>query len=121
MKLENRRSRCTARFAEGQVREKLYRRKRFCCWIRLASLFFLLFRSAEVWAQHQVSGTVRDAGSGEPLPGVNVVVKGTTLGTATDLDGRYRLVVPSPQDTLVFSFVGYETREEPIAGPVWWR
>lgn len=94
---------------------KAYRGKRLGWCMGMVGLFWF-FGSANVWAQQQVSGTVRDAASGEPLPGVNVVVKGTTLGAATDLDGRYRLVVPSLQDTLVFSFVGYETREEPIAG-----
>ncbi len=63
-----------------------------------------------------VSGTVTNAESGEPLPGVNVVVQGTTIGTATDAQGRYSLSVPSLQDTLVFSFVGYEAQEVPIAG-----
>lgn len=94
---------------------KAYRGKWLGWCMGMVGLFWF-FGSANVWAQQQVSGTVRDAASGEPLPGVNVVVKGTTLGAATDLDGRYRLVVPSLQDTLVFSFVGYETREEPIAG-----
>jgi len=88
--------------------------KRFGRWLMLLGLLCLL-GSADALAQ-QVSGTVRDAQTGDPLPGVNVVVKGTTLGTATDLEGRYSLTVPSLQDTLVFSFVGYETREEPIAG-----
>lgn len=88
--------------------------KRFGRWLMLLGLLCLL-GSADALAQ-QVSGTVRDAQTGDPLPGVNVVVKGTTLGTATDLEGRYSLTVPSLQDTLVFSFVGYETHEEPIAG-----
>lgn len=61
-----------------------------------------------------VSGTVTDAGTGETLPGVNIVVKGTTTGTSTDSQGAYDLNVPSLQDTLVFSFIGYQTREVPI-------
>jgi len=89
-------------------------KKGFGRWLMLLGLLCLL-GSADARAQ-QVSGTVRDAQTGDPLPGVNVVVKGTTLGTATDLEGRYSLTVPSLQDTLVFSFVGYVTREEPIAG-----
>lgn len=64
----------------------------------------------------QVTGTVTDAGTGEPLPGVNVVVKGTTTGTSTDSDGNYELNLPSLQDTLVFSFVGYQTQEVPVNG-----
>lgn len=66
--------------------------------------------------QEQISGTVTAAGSGETLPGVNIVVKGTTIGTSTDDDGDYNLTVPSLQDTLVFSFIGFQSREVPIAG-----
>src|SRR5690625_3971655 len=55
-----------------------------------------------------VSGTVTDAESGETLPGVNITVKGTTTGTATDADGAYELTVESLRDTLVFSFIGYQ-------------
>ncbi len=54
--------------------------------------------------------------STSPLPGVNVVVKGTTIGTTTDAEGAYELGVPSLQDTLVFSFVGYQNKEVAIAG-----
>ncbi len=70
----------------------------------------------EASARHQVTGTVTDASSGSPLPGVNVTVKGTTIGAATDMDGTYTFVAPSPSDTLLFSFLGYETREVPISG-----
>ena len=57
-----------------------------------------------------ISGTVTDANSNEPLPGVNVIVKGTTVGMVTDINGRYSLKV-SPGASLQFSFVGY-LREE---------
>lgn len=63
-----------------------------------------------------VSGTVTDASTGASLPGVNIAVKGTTTGTSTDQDGAYELDVPSLQDTLVFSFIGYQTQEIPIEG-----
>lgn len=63
-----------------------------------------------------VEGTVTDGQSGDPLPGVNVVVKGTTTGTSSDSEGSYELAVPSLQDTLVFSFIGYQTQEVPISG-----
>ena len=55
----------------------------------------------------EVSGTVTDAQSGDPLPGVNIVVQGTTIGTTTDMDGNYTIEVPADA-TLVFSFVGYQ-------------
>ena len=64
---------------------------------------------------HEVSGTVISE-EGAPLPGVNVVVKGTTIGTITDADGTYSLEAPEPTDTLVFSFVGFLGQEVPIAG-----
>lgn len=63
-----------------------------------------------------VTGQVTDASSDEGLPGVNVMVKGTTTGTSTDADGSYSLTAPSQEDTLVFSFIGYATQEIPIDG-----
>ncbi|MFB6286696.1 MAG: SusC/RagA family TonB-linked outer membrane protein [Candidatus Bipolaricaulia bacterium] len=66
--------------------------------------------------QHSVQGTVTDAADDSPLPGVNVVVKGTTVGTTTDSRGMYQLRAPSPQDTLVFSFVGFQRRQIPLQG-----
>jgi len=66
-------------------------------------------------AQTTVSGTVTDAESNNALPGVNVTVKGMpTRGTSTDQNGKYSLTVPSAQDTLIFSFVGYIKREIPV-------
>src|SRR5690606_24486145 len=59
-----------------------------------------------------VSGTVTDQ-NGDPLPGVTVSVPGTTIGTATDLDGGYSLSVPEGS-TLVFSFIGFETQQVAI-------
>jgi TonB-linked SusC/RagA family outer membrane protein len=56
-----------------------------------------------------VTGTVTDANG--PLPGVNVKLKGTTIGATTDVNGQYKLSVPDGNGTLVFSFVGYTTQE----------
>ena len=61
--------------------------------------------------QNIVAGRVTDASTGEPLPGVSIAIKGTTIGTITDVDGRYSLNVTDPSDILIFSFVGYSTRE----------
>jgi TonB-linked SusC/RagA family outer membrane protein len=58
----------------------------------------------------QVSGQVTDASTGDVLPGVNVRVKGTTVGAASNAQGHYQLSAPSPTDTLVFSFIGYQTK-----------
>lgn len=60
-----------------------------------------------------VSGTVKDD-QGDLLPGVNIVVKGTTTGTTSDADGKYSLVVPIGDETLVFSFIGFATQEVSI-------
>jgi TonB-linked SusC/RagA family outer membrane protein len=71
----------------------------------------LLFSSLGALAQEtSVSGTVRDE-AGNGMPGVNVVVKGTTTGTATDGSGGYRLSVSGPNAVLVFTFIGYATQE----------
>ncbi len=72
--------------------------------------------SAMLIQQDSVSGRVTDADTHEPLPGVNILVKGTTTGTATDKNGNYTLGVPSLQDTLVVSYIGYETKTIPING-----
>ena len=61
-----------------------------------------------------ITGTVLDASTGDPLPGVNIVVLGTTTGTTTDVAGRYQLEVPGPEAILVFSFVGYEQVQEVV-------
>jgi len=64
--------------------------------------------------EHKISGTVTDSSNGSTLPGVNIVVKGTTIGTTTNSKGHYQLTAPSPTDTLVFSFIGYKTKKVPI-------
>ncbi len=63
-----------------------------------------------------ITGTVTDASSKEPMPGVSVFIKGTTVGTVTDLNGKYSIKTQNSSDLLVFSFVGYETVEIPVAG-----
>lgn len=63
-----------------------------------------------------VSGTVTSAEDGSALPGVNVLLKGTTNGTATDADGKYSLSVPSSGGVLVFSFIGLKTQDISIDG-----
>ena len=66
--------------------------------------------------QGPVTGRVTDAKTGEPLPGVNVMVKGTAVGTITNLEGSYSIQVDEPGSILVFSYVGYETREVVVGG-----
>jgi len=88
-------------------------------WISMAIFIVMqtLFCYSIGYAQTQtVSGTVYDASSGSTLPGVNVVVKGTTHGTSTEANGTFSLDVSSLRDTLVFSFIGYKTKAVPIKG-----
>jgi TonB-linked SusC/RagA family outer membrane protein len=63
--------------------------------------------------QKAITGTVKDK-TGEPVPGVSVVVKGTTIGTITDIDGVFRLNLPADAKTLMFSFVGMKSQEIPV-------
>lgn len=62
-----------------------------------------------------VRGRVVDS-TGSPMAGVNVIVKGTTVGTATDVDGNYSLTIPAGSSAIEFSFIGYESLERPITG-----
>ena len=61
-----------------------------------------------------VTGTVTDQGTGQPLPGVAVIVKGTTVGTTTGADGDYTINVPAGNNTLVYRFIGYTNVERAI-------
>lgn len=65
--------------------------------------------------QLTVSGTVTSSEDGEVLPGVNIVVKGTSQGTTSDADGKYTLQVPDANATLVFSFIGFTTQEVSVS------
>lgn len=66
--------------------------------------------------QVNVSGTVTDAVTKEALPGVNITIEGTTIGTVTDSDGKYTIGVQSKESILIFSMVGYETQKIAYAG-----
>lgn len=65
--------------------------------------------------QKGVSGTVKDK-NGDPIPGVSVLIKGTTIGTITDMDGVFRLNMPGDAKTLSFSFVGMKSQEIDASG-----
>lgn len=72
----------------------------------------LMLYSTQASAQDRiVSGRVTSTEDGSPLPGVNVIIKGTANGTATDADGKYSLSVPASGGSLVFSFIGLESKE----------
>ena len=92
----------------------------------LVSLFFLicLILSSDIALadeannlnRHAVNGTVVSSEDGLPLLGVNILVKGTSSGTITDIDGTYSIDTPTPNDTLIFSYIGYLSVELPING-----
>lgn len=84
--------------------------------LRITLILLLLpafFLSSYAQAQ-AVSGKVTSADDGEALPGVNVVLQGTTIGTVTDIDGNYSLDAPG-NGTLVFSFIGFATQQVAIS------
>lgn len=78
--------------------------------------FLLVLSALAAQAQHRVSGTVLDAGTGEALIGVSVAVQGAAIGANTDLNGAYALSAPDPNVVLVFSYTGYEKQEIALAG-----
>jgi TonB-linked SusC/RagA family outer membrane protein len=84
--------------------------------IRLLLWLSLLASSIALGQTVQITGTVTSSEDGTPIPGVTVLAKGTTLGTATGTDGKYSINVPGTATTLQFSFVGYKTQDVLIGG-----
>jgi TonB-linked SusC/RagA family outer membrane protein len=74
-------------------------------WVTRPSIAFDSFQ------QQNLTGTVTDENKGSPLPGVNIIVEGTTSGTLTDLNGKFSLPKPEKGNVVVFSFIGYETEK----------
>lgn len=91
--------------------------KKYIQELRLFGLMILLMIMAGSVGYSQgareVTGTITDE-SGESLPGVNILVKGTAVGTVSDIDGMFKVAVPSDKDILVFSFIGYNNQEVSI-------
>ena len=89
-------------------------------WQSVLPLMLLVsLGTTAVFAQTTISGTVTDAGTKETLVGVNILVKGKVIGTITDLSGKFTLNVnQDPPFTLIFSMVGYNTKEVNITGGV---
>lgn len=86
----------------------MLKRVRFLCF--MFALLMIGISSAFAQGSMGISGTVTDE-TGEPMPGVNVVLKGTTAGVVTDINGRYSITVPDRDAVLIFSFMGYLTQE----------
>ena len=88
------------------------------CCIQGIVLFILLLLLCN-WTKAQqmtISGLVTAADDGNPLPGVNVFIKGTTIGTATDSKGTYVLSSSTLEGVLIFSFIGFQTQEVEMTG-----
>ncbi len=83
--------------------------------LQMLLLGMFAFLSSTTFAQIKVSGVVKSSEE-EALPGVAVVVKGTSIGVVTDIDGKYNISLPSAQSTLSFSFVGMQSQEIVVNG-----
>ncbi|MCB2219813.1 MAG: SusC/RagA family TonB-linked outer membrane protein [Bacteroidetes bacterium] len=86
--------------------------------MRKFTLFLaFIFIGMQIFAQdREIKGTVTSSDDGQPIPGVQVLVKGTSTGTITDLDGKYTIKVSDDAATLVFRYVGMASQEIAIAG-----
>ncbi|HEY0770541.1 MAG TPA: carboxypeptidase-like regulatory domain-containing protein, partial [Sphingobacteriaceae bacterium] len=83
------------------------------------SVLYCFFATNNVLGQgggNVVSGTVISKAKGETLPGVSIKVKGTSIGTSTDVEGKYSLRIPNGESTLVLSYLGYKITEVPVNG-----
>src|SRR5687768_8042427 len=78
-------------------------------WVCLIAAFVLL--SFNQIQEKVITGKVISSEDGSELPGVNVILKGTTTGTVTNATGNYKITVPASGGTLVFSFIGLQTLE----------
>ena len=85
-------------------------------WSTLVFVLCGLFLPLSMFAQRNISGTITDVENAEPLIGVNISVKGKSLGTITDYEGNFSLEEVADDDVLVISYVGYQTMEVEVAG-----
>ncbi|MFA6677358.1 MAG: SusC/RagA family TonB-linked outer membrane protein [Bacteroidales bacterium] len=79
-------------------------------------ILVLLLIVGQLYAQHNVKGTITSSKDGQSIPGVTIIVKGATEGGASDLDGKYSIQVSNSNDSLIFSCIGYKTLTIPISG-----
>ena len=82
----------------------------------ILTIVMILFGSLLTAQIKTITGVVTEAGTNDPIPGVTVVVKGTTIGTITMVNGTYSLSVPEETKALQYSFIGYITQNIPING-----
>jgi TonB-dependent SusC/RagA subfamily outer membrane receptor len=79
-------------------------------------ILLMVMTATASWAQFPISGKVTSGEDSSPLPGVNVLIKGTANGSITDVNGEYKINASSSSDVLVFSFVGFTSQEMPVNG-----
>jgi len=96
------------RMRQKLLNEKLVLRPRV--GLTLTLLLLLSFISPVI-AQRTIQGIVRSAEDSSPVPGVNILIKGTSVGTNTDVEGKFILGVSGSSDVLIFSFIGFDTQE----------
>jgi hypothetical protein len=108
----------------------LWRKHKILSSLSLAAIFLLFFTNnmsaADIGKSKSdpsvemqgitVRGVVKDAATNEAMPGVNIKVNGTTLGTITDVEGKYSFAAVDRNATLVFTFIGYVTQQIPLNG-----
>ncbi len=82
--------------------------------VAIGNLLFCLLLSFTLNAQRVLEGSIVDADTGEPLIGANVLIKGTSTGTATDIDGHFVIQLTPDAEMLVASYTGYQTQEIPV-------
>ena len=95
----------------------MIKKNKFHCNVQRKLNLLAIFCSLSIalFAQTKsISGVVKSAEDGETLVGVNVMVKGTTTGTITNIDGRYTLTVPNSDAVLVFSMIGMQKTEQKV-------
>src|SRR5690625_7731715 len=90
--------------------------KRFYTFLTFLIMLSYFSSITEIAKSHTVSGTVTDAATGEPLPGVNIMVVRSDVGTTTSPDGQYSLSIPDENETLQFSYIGYQEAVIPVDG-----
>ena len=96
----------------------------FRCWVLTfpfvgTILCLTVAQTVHAQSEFKVKGIVRNAETGAVVPGVNVVIKGSTIGTTTDMGGEYSLTLPQAEnkrDSLTFSYIGNVSRTVPING-----
>lgn len=91
-------------------------KQRHIYFFSIVLLFLFGINGVKAQSNSKVTGTVTDAQTGDTMPGVNILIKGTSKGTSTDARGEFSLNVPSLSDTLVFSFVGYQKQAVALNG-----